>query len=347
MTATEKEPARRPFADVYERLRELALTKPHLRNVVLPSWWDDDAAATPAGRTEGLLILSRHLGLDLGALRDGTKTLQPTTNGNVRFKKRSDASDDDLVLAERLAHQVGRHAALGVRSGATLPTTAKAVRDAVLDDESVEWVNLASLVKFCWSHGVGVLHVSRFPTGAKKMEGMAMKAGETPIIILTSKRKPTGWLLFDLAHELGHLCLGHVGANGSVVDEVVDHGSTDQEEGEANAFAVELLTGGPKTRVVAPDRWPNAEDLAKQALAVAKRTQTDPTHIVLNYAHTMSTAGDQFWGVANAALKHLEPFADAPTLVREALAANLDWSALPGDASEFVARVTKAGRDTA
>lgn len=342
MTTATKEPTKRPFADVYERLRELGLTRPFVRDAVLPSWWDDEAAATPAGRLEGLLILARHLGLELAALRDGTKTLQPAVNGNVRFKKREGAGEDELWLAERLAHQVGQHAALGIRRGKPLPRTAKAVRDAILDDERANWVSLGSLLSFCWAYGVGVIHVSRFPAGAKKMEGMAMRAGEIPIIVVTSERKATGWILFDVAHELGHLCLGHVGVNASVVDEVVDQESVDREEMEANSFAIELLTGSAKTRVSAPDRWPNAEELARQATVLGKQKQTDPTHIVLNYAHSMSGSGGQFWGVANAALKVLEPRADAPGLVREFLATCLDWSALPGDASEFVARLTNA-----
>jgi hypothetical protein len=73
--------------------------------------------------------------------------------------------------------------------------------------------------------------------------------------------------------------------------------------------------------------------------------QSDPTHIVLNYAHSMSATGGQFWGVANAALKILEPNANAPAMVRRALDEYLDWSALPGDSSEFVARMTKIGAD--
>lgn len=349
VVAPKKRPAKpepaRPFADVYRRLRDLGLTKPFLRDMVLPTWWDDEAAATPAGRMEGLLILARNLGLDFGALRDGSNDLKPAERPNVRFKKRNDADEEDLRLAEQLAHQVGRHAALGVPSGHPLPTDATTIREEILDDADAKWISLENLLRYCWRHGVGVLHAPRFPPGTKKMQGMAMRADNIPVIILTSEKKASGWLLFDLAHELGHICCGHVGADAAIVDEIVDQESTDTEEAEANEFAIELLTGNATTRVAAPDRWPNAVELTRQAQALATRMQSDPTHIVLNYAHSMSATGGQFWGVANAALKILEPNANAPAMVRRALDEYLDWSALPGDSSEFVARMTKIGAD--
>jgi hypothetical protein len=336
----------RPFADVYQRLRDLGISKPFLRDAVLPTWWDDEAAATPAGRAEGLLILARNLGFDIASLRDGSKDLRPAERPNVRFKKRNDVHEEDLRLAEQLAHQVGRHAALGVVGDQPLPTDATAIREEILDDGDVEWIGLESLLRYCWRHGVGVLHVSRFPRGTKKMQGMAMRADDTSVIVLTSERKPSGWLLFDLAHELGHLSRGHVAADAAIVDEIVNPESSDKEEAEANEFAIELLTGNRKTQVLAQDRWPNAKDLAAQSLMLGRRMQTDPTHIVLNYANTMSTdTAKGFWGVANAALKLLEPDANAPALVRRALYENLDWSALPGDSSEFVARMTQVGTD--
>ena len=49
--------------------------------------------------------------------------------------------------------------------------------------------------------------------------------------------------LFILAHELGHIALGHIEEDGVLIDESMDHNVQDQEEADANAFAIELLTG--------------------------------------------------------------------------------------------------------
>lgn len=72
---------------------------------------------------------------------------------------------------------------------------------------------------------------------------------------------------------------------------------------------------------------------------LGREHRTYPGHIILNYAHSMGGAG--FFAVANAALKLIEPEANAPDLIRRKMAANLDWSALPADASEFLMRMTQ------
>lgn len=53
--------------------------------------------------------------------------------------------------------------------------------------------------------------------------------------------------------------------------------------------------------------------------------------------------GADFYPVGVAALKVLEPEADAIGLVREKMAERLDWSRLPEDSSEFLLRVTQQG----
>ena len=65
------------------------------------------------------------------------------------------------------------------------------------------------------------------------------------MIVLCRHTKHAAWLLFILAHELGHLALDHVPNEGVLIDEGLDKNSTDAEEQQANAFAIELLTGRP------------------------------------------------------------------------------------------------------
>ncbi len=81
------------------------------------------------------------------------------------------------------------------------------------------------------------------------------------------------------------------------------------------------------------DRWPNAEGLAKAAVEIGRQSMIDPGHVVLNYAHSM---GPSFFPVGQAALKFLDRHGDAVATVRARMAANLDWSRLPEDSSEFL-----------
>jgi hypothetical protein len=124
-----------------------------------------------------------------------------------------------------------------------------------------------------------------------------------------------------------------------LIDEQVDRNSTDAEEKTANAFALELLTGNPESQVfaVGPVR---ARALAKAAYQAGVHERIDPGHIVLNYAYQMGSDG---FAVANAALKLLEPHADAVGLVRSRMLAHLDKTGLSEDTYEFILRATRAG----
>ena len=145
-------------------------------------------------------------------------------------------------------------------------------------------------------------------------------------------------LLFILAHELGHLARGHVPDGGVLIDENVNKNELDNEEEQANAFAIELLTGNVDGQFRTTGQWPNAPELARRAKEVGSTMKIDPGHIVLNYAHTM---GDGFWPVANAALARITPEKDGLKLIRAKMADHLDWSKLPEDSCEFLMRLSQ------
>jgi len=132
---------------------------------------------------------------------------------------------------------------------------------------------------------------------------------------------------------------GHINNDGVLIDEQVARNSTDAEEKAANAFALELLTGNPKSQVFSVGPV-SARALAKAAYQAGVHVQIDPGHIVLNYAYQM---GSDYFAVANAALKLLEPHADAVGLVRSRMMAHLDKTKLSEDTYEFILRATRAG----
>src|SRR5208337_644039 len=114
----------------------------------------------------------------------------------------------------------------------------------------------------------------------------------------------------------------HITDDGALLDDRVEEESQDDEEKQANAFALELLTGRANCRIVPAGRWPNAHDLAEDAEKMGRQQMIDPGHIVLNYAHAM---GNSFFAVGNAALNLLTSQANAVGLVRDKMASYLDW----------------------
>jgi hypothetical protein len=203
-------------------------------------------------------------------------------------------------------------------------------------------VDLVSLVDYCWSVGLPVIHVAAFPPKAKKMDGLASVRNGRYAIVLCKNTHYSAWLLFILAHELGHIVQGHVGSDGVLIDEQVDRNSTDEEEKTANAFALELLTGNPESQVFPVGPRVSARALARAAYQAGAHEQIDPGHLILNCAYHV---GSSFFAVANAALKLLEPHADAVGLVRSRMMAHLDKTTLSEDIYEFILRATQAGTE--
>jgi len=322
---------------LYGRLSHVGLTRQYVRSIVLPSWWDDEIALNPAGYAQGLLLLARHLGLDLSSLQDETAPVRLREFGSCKYKKREDVSEDELAMCRMMVIRAAQLADEAMdRASRIAPGNPAEIRQAILDT-GARWVGLPELLDYCWSISIPVLHLDYFPKNARRPDGFAARVNGRPVIILCVRKKQPAWQLFILAHELGHIACNHIVGDGALLDDRVDQESSDVEEMEANSFAIELLTGSPPRRFRASGRWPNAQELAKEAQQIGRLQMIDPGHVILNYAHNM---GADFFAVASAALARLEPDADATQIIRAALADRLDWSRLPEDSSEFLMRVT-------
>lgn len=330
--------ATNPMADLYRRLRAVGLTRNKVKHFILPDWWDDSVAANPAGFAEGLSFISRHTGLELATLREFGHPVAFREAGVCKFKKSANATEDQLALARSMATRVARLVnAATVEPVLPLPASAMQLREEILG-QGHHWISLSSLVNYCWSVGIPVVHLTSI-IQTKMPDGLAVKVRGRPVIVICKQAKFTAWLLFILAHEMGHVVLGHIPDNGALIDEDVNRNVSDAEEIEANNFAIKLLTGDKGCRVHTTGRWPNASALAMYARKMGREMKIDPGHIALNYAHTM---GGDFFPVANAALAMLEPERAALGIVRRKMAEHLDWSRLPEDSSEFLMRVSQA-----
>ena len=76
---------------------------------------------------------------------------------------------------------------------------------------------------------------------ARRTSGMAFYRESTPIIMYDNGNPPN-WIRFTIAHELGHLALGHLRLEDHVVQfQPVPYGIRCPMEEAANRFAVDLL----------------------------------------------------------------------------------------------------------
>lgn len=128
-----------------------------------------------------------------------------------------------------------------------------------------------------WAVGISVLHVNNFPADAKKKPmGSTLGVNGRPAVALCVDKSQPAWLLFMLAHELGHLHHRHVPENGALLNETVHENVPDAEEEQAGRYAIELLTGNAATCLQVGGRWPKADRLPQLARELGRRNQVDP-----------------------------------------------------------------------
>lgn len=271
---------------IYSALQRQGLTKRNLASL-MPEWWSPEVEATPGAAQRAKLYLAKALSLQIRPFSESPPRVEFDLPSEKRFKLSSKTSESDVAVAVALAKSASRLALGSMEHDySTLPKSAARIRSQILAS-GAPWVGLPQILDFCWSSGIPVLHLASPLLGKKKMDGIAMSINGRPSIVLSNVRKH-GFLLFHLAHELGHVALGHLSENGAIVDDVItkeepEEGRNSQEI-EADRFAIELLTGNADTRLSLP-RLFKANALADIATNFGRDRQIEPTHVVLNVAH--------------------------------------------------------------
>ena len=316
-----------PMRALIGRLTKLHVPEAYLRKEVLPVWWDDEAALNPAGYAEALGYVSRHLGLDLRALQTPGVPLSFVTLRKAKFKLKEGTTQAQVRPTAALAVRAVKTAlAAFSRPTEAIPSSASEIREQILAHNHA-WINLGNLLDWCWEKGLPVLHVSNLPKLIKKMDGLAANVDGRFVIALCSRHRQSAWLLFHLAHELGHISLGHVSESGVLFDQDTRDDKRDSGENEATQFALELINGSAGVSFKA-HQWLRAEDLARAAKDAGRQFKVDPGTVALNYAWNCELK--QF-AAANRALSLLEPNANAPALIQQRMRDHLDLSLLPED----------------
>lgn len=320
---------------LYKKLATLGFNQKYIREYGLPSWWDDELNDKPLAVLEGAGYIADNFNIDLKSLLTPEEKVKLNPLPHTKFKQHNSQNKEYPYLAQTLASRVAELISYGTNiEYKNLPNDAQTIREEILSNHKT--VNLKSLLDYCWTKGIAVGYVNNFPKQTKKFAGFIQWQDNCPVIILSSNHKHRAKFTFDLAHELGHLALGHL-KEGILIDESLEFYSNDDEEKEANEFAVKLLLDKYDNYLgnyVGNHKFEYPKRLAEyvRKIIIPKLPHIEADAIILNYGwHNKN-----YFGLAMAALNILEVSTNGQTLTNEYLADKLDWDKFSDENYEYL-----------
>lgn len=304
-----------------------------------PDWWTDGAEASPSARAELRFSLARKLGLDPRTLLDDDEP-RFIWDESAKFKGfRGDGARERPALTS-----FGRAVAQMLIEGVPVPahdfrgTPAPALRESILTTRPM--VGLIELSMVAWGLGIPVIHLRVYPLIAKRMSAMSVRIGDRYAILLAHDARYPAAISFHLAHELGHIALGHIGDGESIVDiSLLDDRqaseSPDVEETEADAYALELLTGIPNPQITISGNGKNARELAQQSIRIGLERRIEPGTLALCYGHATGN-----WSTSTKALEYIYegPF-DVWRAINKIADEQFHWNSLSDESASFLQAV--------
>ncbi len=323
-------------ADLKLRLRDFGLSDGAI-SAAWPRWWSEDAEDSPSARAELRFSIARRLGLDARSLLGDEGEPRFVWHEEARFKhlsgegelERAGITSFGRAIASVLLH-ASPPSAVGIAG-----LSAREMRDAILN-AGAPFVTLLDLLSLSWSVSVPVAHLRVFPWPQKRMAAMTVRVGNRWAVLLGKDSFYPATIAFYLAHELGHIALGHIAQDQQIVDLDEDTSAAegeDAEEQEADAFALELLTGRPQPTVLPTGTGQvHGRALAHAALESASALQIEPGTLALCFGFS---TGD--WRTANASLGHIYSSAQPVWASVNAVARQqLDLDEAVPDAADFL-----------
>ena len=309
-----------PIDSLYARLGAAGIAAAFARKV-LPAWWDNAVAHTPSGLQQAQMYFARAFNIDLASLAQPSAPLA-FLGAERKFKLSKNVAEQDVFTSAHFATAMAKVALTGcAKLQITVPPDPIALRTELL--KTNDCVHLAALLAWCAKAGIPVLHIDKLP--GKKMTGLVVRENDRFAIVLSKKGTPSHHV-FHLAHELGHIALGHLQGNGFVADESIGGADNlDADEKEADAYAIRLLNGRDAA-YRASSALRSGKQLHRAALAVSKQEKIDVGHIILNYGFAQKNMG-----MAAMALRCIPGEADGAKVINDALFKAVNKDALSED----------------
>lgn len=300
-------------------------------DAIWPQWWSSDAEASLSATAELTFTVARRLGLAPRALLDGEARF--VWRDETKYKHLSAKASDEEAALSSFGCAVARAAQQGVPGPAAGWFTAMQIRDSILKTSAV--VDAESLLVLAWSLGVPVLQLRVFPLQHKRMHAMSVGVQDRAVILLARVASYAAPVAFTLAHELGHVMLGHLEGGEALVDledPFLSPELDDDEEVAADRFALQLLTGQTSPQIVVDTDKFTATQLAAAAVAQGPILGIEPGVLAMCAGHSTGE-----WSKAYGALKIIPPGQqDVSTSINELARRQIDWSAVSVDGQDYL-----------
>lgn len=299
-------------------------------SAVWPEWWDSRARSSVAATTELGMTVARRLGIVPSTLFE-EDTPRFAWRDTARYKNLGTATEQETALLTSFATSLARVAIRATRQEIEYRTGTRAAEIKT----ALGVRGIGELLAATWALGIPVIQTTLFPLPRKRMHAVSAALGTRHAIVLGVETRYPGKAAFTIAHELGHIFLGHLREGSALVD-VEDPAAIDEdgEEAAASRFALELLTGAPELELVKGRNDYNAASLAASARSLARDHDIDPSVIVLAFAHQHGE-----WARATAALNLLTPATDVGAQINRVARGQLQWDALQMDEQLYLDRV--------
>ena len=314
-------------------LRSAGLSKEAIE-AAWPSWWNDDLASNPSGCAELRFALARRLGISPKTLMG--ERVEFVWKDEAHFKHLSTEDPSERAVLTSFGMAIGHQLVKATPEAPQLEgIDALSLRNAVLQDNS--FVNLQGLLSICWAFGIPVIALRVFPLTAKAMHAMVVRISGRYAILLGRDDRYPALAAFTLAHELGHVLLGHLDPVTVLVDlkDPATAPKTDNQELEADRFGLELLTSRSDPTIETNLRSFNAPTLARAVIQAAPKYKIEPGTLALILAHSRGV-----WPVAMSALKFI--YGGPSTVWRNVNAiaeSQLVWDEISDEAANYVRNV--------
>jgi transcriptional regulator with XRE-family HTH domain len=226
---------------------------------------------------------------------------EPSILADVAFKATRAGkvpSSSPVVLLGRTIAGIVRTAAADSPPFLGLPSSAHTLHAEARD--SAGYVALASLAEWAWNRGIAVVPMA----GRSVFSAAVWDGSPRPVIVLKESRELSVYWLFDLAHELGHLALGHVGQSGLIdVESPASRAdSEDWTERAADDFALEILLPNHEELLGEVRREARGSHLRFKGavVSVADAAQVSPGLLGMIAAYALTEVGEykDRWGSA-------------------------------------------------
>jgi transcriptional regulator with XRE-family HTH domain/Zn-dependent peptidase ImmA (M78 family) len=320
---------------LFKRLKDAGLERSFVIKRLLPRTLVARLESQPGKEVTGNLVLcaasvvSRIFGWSTTLLlgTDNPLSLNMAAVGGGRFKVPANATEQRFNAYTVYAHILALLTldTTDKLSFKQIPTTAEEVRNEILADFGS--VTFESVLRYTWSHGIPVLPLK--DSGA--FHGACWRLEGRNVIVLKQATKSLARWLFDLLHEIWHVCQEPDKDELSVIEdsETALTRRDSEEEQAASQFAGDVVLEG------------RAEDLAHACIhqagmdvrlikkylpLVAKRENVSVASLANYMAFRLSIEGYNWWGAATN-LQHEED-GDPWRIAREIFLEHVDLSVL-------------------